>query len=47
VALAPDFATTGTIYLSWAEAGTNDTRGAAVARAKLVTDGGSGWKDCG
>lgn len=40
VALAPDFATTGTIYLSWAEAGTNDTRGAAVARAKLVTDGG-------
>ena len=40
VALAPDFATTGTIYLSWAEAGANDTRGAAVARAKLVIDGG-------
>ena len=35
VVLAPDFATTGTIYLSWAEAGEGDTRGAVVARARL------------
>ncbi len=27
------------LYLSWAEAGANDTRGAAVARAELVVDG--------
>ena len=40
VVLAPDFATSGTIYLSWAEAGEGDTRGAAVGRAKLVTDDG-------
>lgn len=39
VALAPDFATSGLIYLSWAEAGENGTFGAAVARAKLVTGG--------
>ena len=32
---APDFATSGIIYLSYAEAGPADTRGAAVARAKL------------
>jgi glucose/arabinose dehydrogenase len=41
VALAPDFADSGTIYLSWAEAGDGDTRGAAVGRAKLVTDQGA------
>jgi aldose sugar dehydrogenase len=29
---------TRTIYLSWAEAGTNDTRGAAVGRGRLVCD---------
>ncbi len=32
---APDFATSGTLYLSYAEAGPGNTRGAAVARAKL------------
>ena len=32
---APDFATSRTIYLSYAEAGPGNTRGAAVARAKL------------
>lgn len=39
VALAPDFATSGIVYLSWAEAGENGTAGAAVGRARLVTDG--------
>ena len=33
---APDFAQTGTVYLSWAEAGAGATRGAAVGKAKLV-----------
>jgi aldose sugar dehydrogenase len=32
---SPDFATSGTIFLSYAEAGAGDTRGAAVARATL------------
>ncbi len=32
---APDFSTSGMIYLSYAEAGQGDKRGAAVARAKL------------
>ncbi len=32
---APDFASSGMVYLSYAEAGTGDKRGAAVARAKL------------
>jgi glucose/arabinose dehydrogenase len=36
VVLAPDFATSGMIYLSWAEAGSDGTAGAAVARARLV-----------
>ena len=35
VILAPDFATSGHIYLSWVEAGDGDTFGAVVARAKL------------
>lgn len=39
VILAPDFAKTGMVYLSWAEAGEGDTRGAAVGRAKLVRGG--------
>jgi glucose/arabinose dehydrogenase len=39
VALAPDFATSGTVYLSWAEPGKNGTRGAAVGMARLVTEG--------
>ena len=36
VVLAPDYAKSGLIYLSWAEAGDNDTRGAVIGRAKLV-----------
>ncbi len=39
VVIAPDFATSGIIYLSWVEAGEADTRGAAVGRARLVLDG--------
>jgi aldose sugar dehydrogenase len=39
VVLAPDFATSGIIYLSWAEAGENDTRGAVVGMAKLDYSG--------
>ena len=35
VVLAPDFATSKAIYLSWVEAGPNGTRGAVVGRAKL------------
>lgn len=41
VALHPDFGDNGIIYLSYAESGLGDTRGAAVARAVLSeTDGG-------
>ena len=42
VALHPDFDDNGMIYLSYAESGVGDTRGAAVARAVLneVEDGG-------
>lgn len=40
VVAAPDFASTGTVYLSWAEAGDGGS-GAAVGRATLVDDGGS------
>ncbi|HQS97937.1 MAG: dehydrogenase [Novosphingobium sp. 17-62-19] len=36
VIVAPDFATSGMVYLSWAEQGSGDTRGAVVGRAKLV-----------
>ncbi len=36
VILAPDFARSGTIYLSWAEAGGGDIFGAVVGKAKLV-----------
>lgn len=36
VILAPDFATAGTIYLSWVEAGDGDNFGAVVGMAKLV-----------
>lgn len=35
VALHPDFADNGVIYLSYAESGEGDTRGAAIARAVL------------
>ncbi len=39
VIVAPDFAETGMVYISWAEAGPNDTRGAVVGRAKLEYQG--------
>ncbi len=43
VALHPRFASNGLVYYSYAEDGERDTRGAAVARAKLVLDAdGSG-----
>ncbi|MFN2101297.1 PQQ-dependent sugar dehydrogenase, partial [Altererythrobacter sp. MF3-039] len=32
IAFAPDYATIKAIYLSWAEAGDGDTRGAVVGR---------------
>ncbi len=35
VVLSPDFENDSMVYLSWAEAGDNDTRGAVVGRAKL------------
>lgn len=45
VALHPQFASNGLIYLSYAEAGINDSRGAAVARARLVLHaGGNGGR---
>lgn len=40
VIASPDFARTGRIYLSWAEAGEGDTRGAAVGSGRLVLDQG-------
>lgn len=36
IILAPDFAASGTVYLSWVEAGTGDNFGAVVGKAKLV-----------
>jgi glucose/arabinose dehydrogenase len=42
VALAPDYATSGTIYLSFAEPRDGHRVGTAVARAKLVLAGDSG-----
>lgn len=39
VVLAPDFTTSGMVYLSWVEAGDGDTSGAVVGRARLVQDG--------
>lgn len=43
VALHPGFADNGIVYMSYVEAGDDDTRGAAVARAKLTLtpDGGT------
>jgi glucose/arabinose dehydrogenase len=38
VVLHPKFADNGVVYLSYAEAGDDDTRGGALARAKLVLD---------
>jgi len=42
VVLHPDYANNGLVYLSYAEAGEGETRGAAVARAKLALDGNGG-----
>jgi len=42
VALHPGYAGNGTIYLSYAEAGEDDTRGAAVVRATLTLEGDGG-----
>ncbi|MDZ7588600.1 MAG: PQQ-dependent sugar dehydrogenase [Parasphingorhabdus sp.] len=38
IVLAPDYATSATVYLSWIEAGEKDTRGAVVAHARLILD---------
>ncbi|MFN2100112.1 PQQ-dependent sugar dehydrogenase [Altererythrobacter sp. MF3-039] len=38
IAFAPDYATSKAIYLSWAEAGDGDTRGAVVGRGTLVCE---------
>ncbi len=42
VALHPGYAENGVVYLSYAEFGENDTRGAAVIRAKLALFDGAG-----
>lgn len=42
VIVGPDFANDGRIYFSYAEAGDGDTRGAAVARARLQLDAAGG-----
>jgi glucose/arabinose dehydrogenase len=39
VVLHPRFGDNGLVYISYAEAGPNSTQGAAVARARLVTNG--------
>ena len=39
VVLAPDYATSQMVYLSWVEAGEKDKRGAVVGRAKLDLSG--------
>jgi len=43
VALHPDYSDNGIIYLSFAESGLGDTRGAAVARAVLTEADGAGY----
>jgi glucose/arabinose dehydrogenase len=45
VALHPDYASNGVIYLSYAEAGTGGTRGAAVARGTLTIGDEAGALD--
>jgi glucose/arabinose dehydrogenase len=42
VVLHPDYANNGLVYLSYAEAGEGELRGAAVARAKLALNGNGG-----
>ncbi|MEN5210230.1 PQQ-dependent sugar dehydrogenase [Stenotrophomonas terrae] len=44
VLVHPQFASNGLVYYSYAEDGEDDTRGAAVARAKLVLDADGGGK---
>jgi len=39
IVLAPDFANSNMVYLSWVEAGEDDTRGAVVGRARLELKG--------
>jgi glucose/arabinose dehydrogenase len=41
IVLHPNYARNRMVYLSWAEPGSGDTRGAAVGRARLVTDAGA------
>jgi glucose/arabinose dehydrogenase len=43
VAVHPDFAENGVVYLSYVESGPGDTRGAAVARAVLTEDERRGY----
>ncbi|MCW4456010.1 PQQ-dependent sugar dehydrogenase [Flavobacterium sp. MXW15] len=40
----PDFADNGLVYISYAEEGADDTRGAAVARARLTLDADGGGR---
>ncbi|MEO6365264.1 MAG: PQQ-dependent sugar dehydrogenase, partial [Luteimonas sp.] len=42
VVLHPQFTSNGMVYISYAEAGDGDTRGAAVARGKLTLDANGG-----
>lgn len=42
IILHPQYSTNQTVYLSWAEAGKGDKRGAAVGRAKLALDDDGG-----
>lgn len=42
VIVHPQFASNGLVYYSYAEEGQDDTRGAAVARARLVLDANGG-----
>jgi glucose/arabinose dehydrogenase len=42
IALHPEYAENGVVYLSYAETGNGNTRGAAVARGRLVLDDGGG-----
>lgn len=44
VVLHPRYASNGIVYLSYAEAGEGDTRGAAVARARLALDDAGGGR---
>src|SRR5690606_14947748 len=38
IVFAPDYPASRTVYLSWAEPGQGDTRGAAVGRGRLVCE---------